>query len=332
VKIFVTGANGFIGSNLCKYFLGRGCVVYGLVRKTSDLHFLRGLDVKLVVGDLIDPASIQIPRDVEYVVHAAATVSDTADEETCRKNIYLGAVNLAERIQTLGLPLKRLVYISTALTLGYNGLDISEEKPGTSAGFVAYARHKTSAEQFFLKRWEQDRLPVVILRPADVYGPNDRTSCGPILRGIERGVPVIVGNGNWRFGYCYIENLCQATFLALTRPGIEGKAYTVTNSELPTWKEFFSELQKRLRKKQRVYVPVWLAFAAAGLASGIKKVVRRYTPSVTYYRIRRITSDTTYDISKTIEELGYEPDNRFDRHMEAIVAWYLKEREDGFIK
>jgi len=332
MKIFITGANGFVGSNFSKYFLERGWEVYGLVRTTSDLHFLDGLNVKLIYGDLLRPEAIEIPRDIPYFIHAASIVSDLADEETCYHNIYLLAVNLVRRIHELNLPLRRLVYISTALTLGINGLNISEENPGRSAEFIAYARHKINTEKYFREQFEQTRLPVVILRPADIYGPNDRITCGRLLRACEKGSPLTVGRGRWQFGYCYVGNLCQAASLALTKAGIEGKAYTVTNGELPTWRTFFQAIQKTLHKKQRIYIPVWGAFAAAGLMQFVHKIVPGYDPPLTRYRIRRVTSHTTYDISRTIADLGYDPDNRMEQQIEEIVAWYRKEKEHGFIK
>jgi nucleoside-diphosphate-sugar epimerase len=332
MKIFITGANGFIGSNLCKYFLENSWDVYGLVRPTSDLHFLDGLNVKLVFGDLLRPDTIDIPRDVSYVVHSASIVSDLADEDTCYKNIYLLAVNLVQRIRELEVPVQRLVYISTALTIGIDGRNISEENLGKSAEFIAYARHKIRTEKYFREQWEQNRMPVVILRPGDVFGPNDRITCGRLLSGCEKGTPLIVGRGHCQFGYCYVGNLCQAVSLALTKQGIEGKAYTVTNSELPTWKTFFKALQKGINKKQRLYVPVWGALAVASLMQLIHKIVPKYEPPLTRYRIRRITTPTIYDISKTISELGYKPDNQMERQIEEIVAWYRKERDHGFIK
>ncbi len=332
MKVFITGANGFVGSNLCRSFKQKGWDVYGLVRRTSDLHYLNGSGVHLVFGDLLDAEKVEIPEGVDYLIHSASLVSDMADDETCRKNIYLLCVNLARKVLEMERPPKRLVYISTALTLGYNGVDISEDRPGKSASSLPYTRYKIRSEEYFLEQWKTRRLPVVILRPGDVYGPNDRTSCALILKGCEDGAPLIVGRGHGRFGFCYIDNLCQAAHLALLTEGVEGRTYTVTNRKLPTWRDFFSGLQKGLHRKQRVYVPVWFAFAVAGIMEGVKKAFPRVRIRVNRYRIKRITTETTYDISKTIEELGYAPDDGMERQFEEIVTWYLKERERGFIK
>jgi len=332
MRVFITGANGFVGSNLCRYFRAKGWDVFGLVRPTSDLHFLDGLGVELVVGDLRDPGSFDLPEDLDFVVHAAAITSDMADEEACRRNILEPAVSLAAKIEALRPRPKRVVVISTALVLGFAAAAISEERPGRPADFIPYTRFKAESERHFLARWRDARLPVVVLRPGDIFGPNDRVTCGKLLKAIEQGVPAVVGRGRSRFGYCYVGNLNQAVDLALATEGIEGRAYTVTNGKLPTWGEFFGGLQRALGRKQRLYVPAWTAFAAAGLMAGIRKLRPSYEPSLTYYRIKRVVTETTYDISRTVAELGYAPDDDQDRQIREIVDWYRVEKRNGHIK
>jgi nucleoside-diphosphate-sugar epimerase len=331
MKVFITGANGYIGSSLCRYLLARGWEVHGLVRATSDLHNLEGLPVRLHSGDLRDPDSFAIPAGITHVIHSASIVSDTADDATCRDNIYLLAVNLAAKLNALPQPVQRLLYISTALVLGYNGLDISEAHPGESAMFLAYTRYKVKTEEFLRQQRQEHGLPLVILRPGDVYGPYDRVSCAQLLQGCERKLPLIVGRGDRRFGFCYIDNLCQAVLLALTKPGIEGRAYTVTNCTLPTWGEFFSGLQQRMHFRQRLRVPAWGGYALAAVLRGVQLLIPRYVPEVNYYRIRRITTETTYDISHTIADLGYRPDDQIERQIDEIVAWYMREKKNGYI-
>ena len=331
MRVFITGANGYIGSSLCRTLLAEGWEVHGLVRATSDLHNLEGLPVRLQTGDLRDPASFAIPDGTTHVIHLASIVSDTADDATCRDNIYRLAVNLAAKLDALPRPLQRLLYISTALVLGYNGENISEQHRGESAMFLPYTRYKAKTEEFFQELRRTRGLPLVILRPGDVYGPYDRVSCAQILKGCERRLPLIVGRGHCRFGFCYIDNLCQAVRLALTRPAIEGRAYTVTNGVLPTWGEFFAGLQRRMHYRQRLRLPVWAGYALAGVLRGVQWLFPRFVPEVNYYRIRRITTGTTYDISQTIAELGYRPDDRIERQIDQIVAWYEREKENGFI-
>jgi len=331
-KVFITGANGFIGSNLCAWFLARGYDVYGLVRKTSDLHFLEELPVKIVYGDLRDPQSFELPGDLDHIIHSAAVVSDLASESECGPGIYDTTVNLVRKILEKGTRPKRFIYISTTLVLGYLGTNLSEENPGRPADFLPYVRAKKRAESFLLEKLKNDGLPVVILRPGDTYGRNDRTTCARVMRGAERGVPVIVGHGRHRFASCYIDNLCQAVELTFNNDLAVGKAYTVTNGVSPSWREFFSGLQRGIGIKQRLYVPVWAAKLIAASQQARKKISPRYQPELSQYRIRRITTETTYNISRTVAELGYRPDTDIDRHVRLVIDWYLEERKKGLIK
>lgn len=333
--VFITGANGFIGSSLCAYFLQRGFEVHGLVRSGSDLHFLEGLDVKLVYGDLLHPEEISLPPGMHYIIHSASIVSDTADEEQSRLNILQLAVNLVEKIlasREAGQQLKKFIYISTALTLGFNACDIREDNPGPSGHELPYTRFKKKTEEYILRQAREKGLPAVIFRPADVYGPRDRTSCALMLKACEKGVPLIVGHGNWLFGFCYIDNLCLATYLACLKEGITGRCYTITNDHPITWKEFFSGLQRGLNRLQRIYLPVSLAYSVASLFWFIHKLVPHFKPTITHYRIKRITTHTTYDISQTITDLEYVPEKNNPRQVQSIVDWYLQEKTNGCIK
>ena len=329
--VLITGANGFIGSNLCRYFLKKNFIVYGLVRKTSNLHFLEGLNVKLIYGDLNEVEKIPLPKNPDYIIHCASEVSDMADTKSCEKNIYQATVNFMNHILKNKINLKRFIYISTALVLGYGKLQISEENPGKPAKFP-YVKYKIRTENFLQELRNSHRIPLVILRPADVYGPYDRTSCVPILKGIEDGYPVIVGGGKWIFPFCYVDNLSQGAYLACITPDIEGKAYTLTNDMDVTWKEFFSVFLERLNKKQRLYIPVFLPFVVAFFMKVINFFVPSFERRLNRYRVKRITSHTNYDISKTIKELNYKPDKDIQKQFQAIMDWYLAEKKAGYIK
>lgn len=331
MRVFITGANGFIGSNLCRHFLGWGWKVAGLVRPSADRHYLDGLAMEVVVGDLCDPDGFVLPEGVDALIHSASVVSDFAGDEECRANILGIAENLVGKVRATAEPPRRIIVLSTSLTLGFAATGISETKPGRSADFLAYTRYKKKSEEYFLGQWRSNGLPVVLLRPGDVYGPRDRTTLVKLIRALESGYPLIVGKGRKRFGYLHIDNLCQAVERAILVPGIEGRAYTVTNGSLPTWEQFFGALMDAVGRRQRIYVPASAASAWAFLQTALHKLVPRYTPQLNRYRTMKASSETTYDISRTIADLGYAPDDDYARQVREMVAWYNEEKKNGFI-
>lgn len=330
-RVLITGANGFIGSNLCRYFLERSYEVHGLVRDSSNTHFLEGLAVRLVRGDLTAPGSIRLPDRIDYVIHAASVASEQAHQDVAVRNIRDTTVNLVRLLDERRIAPKRFIYISSTLVLGYKGRNISEANPGAVKPSFWYIRAKEMAEEFLRERHHRDGFPVIILRPSDVYGPNDRTMSMLVLDGIEKGVPPIVGHGNSVFSFCYVENLCQACLLACAMKGGNGEAYTVANGTDTTWRQFFSIFLRRLGKRQRVYTPTSVAYVVAFILQTLHAVVPSFEAKLTSYRIHRITTDTSYDISATVRDLGYAPVQDTERQVNAIVDWYLAEKASGYL-
>jgi 2-alkyl-3-oxoalkanoate reductase len=328
--VLITGANGFIGSHLCDAFLGAGYRVYGLVRKTSDLRFISGANITMVQGDLRAPEQIAFPESVDVIVHAAALVSDNATITQTREHVYGITRRLVEEALRRYPRLSRFVYISSALTLGICADNISERAPGRSADFLPYGLMKKTTEEYLLDLHRSDGFPVVILRPGDVYGPRDRTSSEQMLRAAEKGVPLRVGRGRSKFGFCAPANLCRAAIAASERPSAVGEAYVVVNGVAPTWREFFGALQEGVGRPQHVYVPVSVLMMAAFGVELLKRMIPGLRPAINYYRIRRITTQTTYDGSRAVRELGYDSDDDYRSQFRAIVEWYQQEKARSF--
>ena len=96
-KILVTGANGFIGSNLVKRLIDEGHNVRSLVRKTSDLSFISNLNTQLIYGDLNDIESLdKATTGIDKVYHVAGLAADWGLYEKFEKINFTGTKNLAK--------------------------------------------------------------------------------------------------------------------------------------------------------------------------------------------------------------------------------------------
>jgi len=327
-RVLITGANGFIGSNLCRYFLQHSYEVVAMVRRTSDLHFLAGLPLSLVYADLADPGPAALPGSVDYVIHAAALASESASMEEAARAIRDTTANLLRLLKERGVRPRRFVYISTGLVLGHRATGISEEHPGRRAhGIRPYVCAKEAAEALLREACRTGGLPLVILRPTDVYGPFDRTTSLRVLDGIHEGWPAIAGTGRHVLSFCWVGNLAMACHLACQMKGRNGAAYTVANGVDVTWRELMGFFQERLGRRQRIFVPVGAAYLIALVLQLVHAVVPAFQPRLSLYPVSKLGRDTSYDISRTREELGFRPVHDLHAQLEAVVSWYLQERE-----
>ena len=176
-KIFVTGGNGFIGSRVVYFLLKKGYNVRCLLRKTSMTQRIDNLDVERVIGDVCDPDSLLSGvRSCDGIIHLAG-ISNWSDIHSNSMQLVVagGSKNLLSAAKICGN--LRTVYISSTIAIdGTNSPQIQSEQNSftlTNRKDYSYAFAKHEGEKFCQESFD-DGLPVIIVNPAEVYGPNDR--------------------------------------------------------------------------------------------------------------------------------------------------------------
>jgi dihydroflavonol-4-reductase len=197
---FVTGATGFLGSHVAHVLAEQGADLRLLVRSTSNLKNLEGLNAETATGDLRDPASLQkAMAGCETVFHVAADyrlwVRDPA--EMYRSNVE-GTRAVLEAARKNGV--RNVVYTSTVATIGFtgNGHPADEDSPVSLAGMIGhYKRSKFMAEQVALEAG-QGAMRVVTVNPTTPIGEQDikPTPTGRIVVDfLKRKFPAYVETG-----------------------------------------------------------------------------------------------------------------------------------------
>ena len=179
MKIFVTGATGFVGHHVAKALAAEGADLRLLVRKSSNLRNLEGLDLgsrgDTFTGDLLEPGSLKSAiAGCDAVVHVAADyrlwIPDPAAMYSANVD---GTRELLRMAREAGV--KRFVFTSSVATMHFrtDGIVINEDTPVSLADMVGhYKRSKFLAEQEALHAAEQGQQ-VMILNPTTPIGPND---------------------------------------------------------------------------------------------------------------------------------------------------------------
>ena len=322
-KTFITGINGFIGSNLATRLIAEGQEVSGLVRKTSNLSFLEGLKVKLFFGDLSDKALLdKATQGIDVVYHVAGRASDWGPMELFRKVNVEGTKNLMESSVNSGV--KRFVFISSAAVHGFRGFrDATEDSPKTATIFP-YSITKREAEDL-VNRYHRERgLPTLIIRPGNVFGPRDRVTFAKMAELIEKGQMVYISRGRPLTCPTYVENLIDAILLAVDRKDTVGETFIITDGLEITWKEYMDKIAEKLGVRRPLFsVPYAVAYSAAAVCEAILKLFRsKKPPIITRYRIANVGKDYHFTIKKARAKLGYQPRVSLDEGMERTVEWY----------
>jgi len=318
----VTGINGFIGSNLAERLLNEGWKVRGLVRKTSDLKFLKGLDIEYYYGDITEPNTLDEPmKGVYQVFHVAALSSDWGHYEKFYKINVEGTLNVAKAAHKASV--ERMVYISTVAMYGFGRLNVKESDEKLHTDFP-YCQTKRLAEEKVMDFVKESGLRLTAVKPGNVYGVKDHTFIEKYLDALESGKAGYVDGGKRKTCPVYVENLVDGIMLASQKEEAIGETFFITDGMDITWKEFTDKLADEMNlKRPTSSFPFFLAYAVAFVMEFIYTALdTKEPPILTRYRIFNGGKDYTFSIEKARKILGYEPKIQFEEAIKRTVNWY----------
>jgi nucleoside-diphosphate-sugar epimerase len=327
----VTGASGFIGGHIAARLVKDGYQVRCLVRASSDTAALERLGVELVVSDLTDaPSLLSAAEGCRFVVHCGAKVTDWGSaQELVRVNVH-GTRHVLEAAARADVD--RFVHVSTTDVYGYpDAAAVTEDYRGR--GFKNwYAETKRAAEEE-VRRFERERgLPVVILRPATVYGPGSYDLVQNIANAIRGGYMLHVRGGNAVAGLAYVDNVVDVALLALRHEGAPGHAFNVSDGLSVTWRQFTDALARGIdRRPVRLSAPYWLA-SALGFALEVtyrlvQRITRLHTDALlTRQAVHVLGTHQDFSNERARTLLGWSPRVDFDDGLAATLAWLAAQR------
>ena len=321
-KILVTGANGFIGSNLVKRLLYEGNEVRSLVRKTSDLSFLDGLNTELFYGDINNVESLKtVLNDIDLVFHVAGLAADWGPYSIFDKVNFQGTKNVAQT--AANAKVKKLVYISTVAFHGFGKINMTEESP-VAKNLIPYADTKYKAEQWLWDFQNQTDMKITAVRPGNVFGVNDRTFMLKYLEAMQTGKFMEVNKGRSKTCPVFIDNLIDIITLVSREDKADGHAFIATDGLDIDWHTFNSKLADGLGiKLPKASIPYGVAYPVAKIYYGIHKTLGlKSEPFLTPYRINNGGKDYHFSIGKLQRFFDYQPRTGLDEAVEKTVAWY----------
>lgn len=319
-RVLITGGTGFIGSHLAEHLLGRGYSVTCLVRDTSSLRWLSGLDIDIAVGDCTRPETLaNALRKVSLVVHAAGLTRAWRSREYYEVN-HIGTRNMLEACSRYNPAIEKFILISSLAAAGpaREGRPVREgDLPGPVSD---YGRSKLLAEQEALGY--RDTIPLVILRPSAVYGPRDRDMF-ELFRWASRGVTLEIMGKERLLNLCYVGDLVKAIALTMEKQTRSGSIYCVAEDRHYSWSEFRQALLFTGAVKA---VNIKLPYAAAYLIGLVSEMGSLFTsrPALTNRQKVREASQQywTCDLAAIERDLGFKAAYSLSEGLEITWRWY----------
>ena len=298
MTIVVTGANGFVGSHLCRALQRKGMAYRAVVREgaqappgTADLVRLPSLDTHT------DWATVL--QDASTVIHLAARVHQLQDTsadplQAFRASNLHATLQLARCAQKMGV--QRFIFVSTVKVLG------EETAPGRlfhasdpAQPQDAYATSKHEAEQALRALVAGGSMELVIVRPPLVYGPGVRANFASLVRVVRRGIPLPLACVHNLRSLVGIDNLVSLLLRCTQHADAGGQNFLVSDGHDLSTPDLVRQLATALGQPARLW-PVPLA----GLQLAARLTGRQAA-------VQRLCSSLQVDISATCQRLQWAP-------------------------
>ena len=332
----LTGAAGFLGSNICAQLLAEGKKVRALVLPNDKSVKYIPEQVEVVLGDLTDINSLDaffaVPEGmISVVIHCASMV--TVDPQYSDKLMAVNVTGTRNIItKVLNHPeCEKMVYVSSTgaipeLPHGTKITEVDKFDPCDPNKVVgAYSQSKAKATQMVLDAVRVMGLRACVVHPSGILGPNDHAigeTTGTVLQIIKGEMPMGMQGS---FNLCDVRDLAAGTIAAVDKGRI-GECYILAN-ETVTLKEMCDMINAECdSKKIKLYLPLNLA---GKIAQGLEKQAEKTgkKPLMTTFSVYNLARNNEFDYSKARNELGYTT-RPYQETIRDMVHWM---QEEGLI-
>ena len=305
---------------MCTRLVAQGHLVRALVRDSTRGSSLLSMGAQLAIGDLRDHSSLQRAVDgMDVIYHIAGLFRP---ENVSRRDMWEvnveGTRALLDAAATVGV--ERFVHCSTAgVHGGIQNPPANEEAPYSPGDY--YQESKTEGERIALKYAAEGRLPVVVFRPAGIYGPGDLRFL-KLIKAIKSRKFVMLGPGTVQYQMVFIDDLIDGILLCGSAESALGKIYLLTGESPVTLNHLVKLIARALEvPAPRWHFPVAPVYAAGFICELLLKPLK-INPPLYRRRVDFFRKTRAFDISKAKRELGFQPRTGLQSGLETTIQWY----------
>jgi len=322
----VTGAGGYVGTELVRQLVSGKARVRAMIRDPSQAAALEAMGAEVVIADLRDAATLAAAvRGVSYVYHIASLFRAAGPDESVFHDINAeGTRRLLDASIAAGV--KRFVHCSTGGVLGHIKNPPADENTPYNPG-DAYQRTKLEGEKIAMEYFRSGRIRGVVIRPAMIYGPGDTRNL-KMFRMIARGRFFFVGDGSTKVHFVDVRDLARAFILAMEKAHLNAEVYLLPGATSVSQKKIAELIAREAGVKPPwLHLPVkpmqWLGSACEAICRplGIE-------PPIFRRRVDFFTKHREFSGAKARRDLGYEPAQSLEMEIRELTRWY---RDHGWL-
>jgi len=317
LKALVTGGTGFIGSHLAEALLQRGVQVRCLVRKGSDLKWLKGLPIEIISGDCGDRASLrEAVKEVDQIFHLAG-ITKALKEKTYFEVNAFGTDNLIRACLENNRRIQKFIYLSSQAAAGPCRNGDRKKESDQCEPISAYGQSKRRGEELALAHAHE--IPLIILRPTGVYGPRDKDFYALFKWISKRIKPSFSG----KVSLCYVQDVIHAILLAAESQTKSGEIFFLSDGTNYLMKEVGDVFAKTMGVTPfSVPISKWLLFGIASFSEYLSLVSRKPPLLSRGMAEQMVQKDWTCDITKAKTTLGFQPQFQLLQGARLTYQWY----------
>ncbi len=313
-RVFITGAQGFIGQQLMRRYRDLGCDVRGMDLQGNP-------EQGIVAADLCQPKQwAHHVEGCELFIHTAAVVSLSASWADYRRITVDGVRHALANAQRAGC--RRFVHFSSILAMGYDYVDGADEQAPVVIGKdCRYGVAKGASEHLVLAAHASGNIDCCIIRPGDVYGPGSRAWLLEPLKMARSGRLLLPNGGRGIFTPIYIDDLIDGTLLAAHSEAASGQIFILWGEQAVSCGEFFSYHWRWAGRRGRppslplqAAIPLTKAIHTLNRWRGVRDEACPDT-------MRMFNRKGAFNGRKARELLGFEPKVSLAEGMEYSAQW-----------
>ena len=328
MNVFITGGTGFIGSRLVLKCLERGDHVKVLGQTNTDAERLNKQLIEaegaaVIIGSMTDRDLLfNLTKDIDVVFHLAAAQHEAnVPDQTFHDVNVTGSRNIIEASIEAGV--KRFIHGSTIGVYGDPAEAISETSPCNPVNI--YGKTKLEGEKLVLSY--KDRIPLVVVRISETYGPGDRRLL-KLFRAINKKAFLKIGPGSNLHQLIYIDDLIEGMFKATQAEKALGEIILLVGHKPISTDEMVETIAEVLELRLPNFrLPIFpFTIASVVLESALRPI--GIQPPLHRRRMDFFIKSFSFSTAKADELLGFSPRYSFGQGADLTACWY---KENGLL-